>query len=128
MTLDYKALGKRLRKIRKAKGMTQERLADLCDTTFGHISNIENNKTKPGAELLVKIANALGVGLDVLLCDSLTAVDSLKVNVEQDAPEGLSDTEQWYLSEAMELNLELARKYGERLLEEVRRQSEEKTE
>lgn len=56
-----------LRKIRKAKEMTQQQLAEKVGIKRESISNVESGKNNfclPNAQ---KIANALGVTLDELL-------------------------------------------------------------
>lgn len=70
--IDRIALGKRIHDHRVAKKWTQQMLSEKCDITPTNISHIERAKINPSLETLVKIANALEVGLDELLCDSLT--------------------------------------------------------
>ena len=41
MNIDYKAIGQRIRAKRKAKNMTQEKLAEAANLAPNHISNIE---------------------------------------------------------------------------------------
>lgn len=69
--LDYAAIGRRIRKARKERGLTQARLGDLCGVTGAHIGHIETDNGKPSLSVLVRIANALDVSLDELVCDSL---------------------------------------------------------
>lgn len=69
--IDYKALGSRVRKWRKEKGITQEDLANAIDKTVQHISNIERAHTKVSLGTLTDIANYLDVSLNDLMCDSL---------------------------------------------------------
>ena len=70
-SIDYVALGKRIREWRKAKNITQEQLANATDKTVQHISNIERCHTKVSLSTLVEIANCLDVSANDLLCDSL---------------------------------------------------------
>ncbi len=72
IVIDRIALGKRIRKQRISKKWTQQMLSEKCDITPTNISHIERAKINPSLETLVKIANALEIGLDELLCDSLT--------------------------------------------------------
>ena len=44
--IDYKSIGLRIKAARQQLHYTQEQVADLCDVSIQHISNIENNKTK----------------------------------------------------------------------------------
>lgn len=70
--LDYHAIGMRIRRLRKAKGLTQQTLAEISNQEPSNISHIERGATKLGLPTIVSIANALGVTVDDLLCDSLT--------------------------------------------------------
>lgn len=72
MELDYTAIGVRVRRYRKEKGLTQQTLAELSDQEPSNISHIERGATKLSLPTIVSIANALGVTVDDLLCDSLT--------------------------------------------------------
>jgi putative transcriptional regulator len=52
--------------IRKQKGFTQMKLAELVGVNRFHISRIERGKSSPSLKLLMKIADALDVSLDDL--------------------------------------------------------------
>ena len=73
MGLDYQAIGVRIRRLRKDKGLTQQTLAERSDQEPSNISHIERGATKLSLPTLVSIANALEVTVDELLCDSLPA-------------------------------------------------------
>lgn len=88
MELDYKAIGVRIRRFRKAQGLTQQTLAELSDQEPSNVSHIERGATKLSLQTLVSIANALGVTADDLLCDSLTAS---KAAFDRSASEILTD-------------------------------------
>ena len=61
-------LAENLRRIRKAKGLTQEKLARLADLTNNTIIKIEAGKNQnPTLDTLKKIAEALGVSVDELI-------------------------------------------------------------
>ena len=72
MGLDYQAIGVRIRRLRKDKGLTQQTLAERSDQEPSNISHIERGATKLSLPTLVSIANALEVTVDEL-CDSLPA-------------------------------------------------------
>lgn len=57
----------RLKQARKNKGYTQEDLASRVKTTKGTISNYENGHSTPPNEMLIDLANVLGVTTDWLL-------------------------------------------------------------
>lgn len=56
-------LGERIRELRKARGLTQEQLAELVEVEQKHVSRLELGKSYPTIERLEKIAEALNVPL-----------------------------------------------------------------
>ena len=62
-----KALGERVRKIRREKNITQEELAFRADLTFTYLNQIENGKRNPSIEAIARIAKGLGVKAQNLL-------------------------------------------------------------
>ena len=74
--LNYAELGQRIRKYRQSAHMTQEQLGEKIDMATSNISHIERATTQVSLPSLVKIANALNVSLDQLVCDSLSAMSS----------------------------------------------------
>ena len=76
MEIDYSSIGMRIRRLRKAKGFTQETLAELSGIEPSNISHIERGATKLSLPTLVSIANALGVTADDILCDSIDKADT----------------------------------------------------
>ena len=75
--IDYKSIGVRIKAARQQKHYTQDQVAEMCDVSIQHISNIENNKTKVSLPLLIDIANALQVTLDQLVCGVLQQADAV---------------------------------------------------
>ncbi|WP_312335761.1 helix-turn-helix transcriptional regulator [Anaerospora hongkongensis] len=59
MHIDYHAIGQRIKKARKQKGFTQEKLGENLDVSTVYISQIENGKTKINLEMLIRIAAVL---------------------------------------------------------------------
>lgn len=61
-------IGKKIRKFRQGKGISQDRLSKLADLSLNTIVNIESGgNLNPTIETLTKIANALGVKVDDLI-------------------------------------------------------------
>jgi transcriptional regulator with XRE-family HTH domain len=61
-------LGEKIRQLRKEKGYTLEKLAELSGSSKSYIWEIENkNPPRPSAEKIAKIASVLGVTSDYLL-------------------------------------------------------------
>lgn len=62
------ALGEKIRKLRKEKGYTLEKLAELTESSKSYIWELENkNPPRPSAEKLAYIARVLGVTAEYLL-------------------------------------------------------------
>ena len=69
--LDYVKIGQRVKAVRLKQGWQQAELAYRAGLTTSHMSHIETGQTKLALPTIVKIANALTVSVDELLCDSL---------------------------------------------------------
>ena len=59
--------GARLRAVRKERGYTQERLAELTKLSTRHIAGIEKGEANPSFEVLYTIITALGTSFDAIL-------------------------------------------------------------
>lgn len=68
--LNYYEIGQRIRKYRKAHGMSQEQLAEKVGISVTHMSHIETANTKLSLSVFVDIARALEVQTDDLLSDN----------------------------------------------------------
>ena len=75
--LDFEHIGKKIREVRLAKGLTQEYIANIADVNTSHISNIENNRVKISLPTLVHICNALDVTIDYILASEYTVTSPL---------------------------------------------------
>lgn len=62
-----KALGSRLKQLRKQKRWTQKELAGKVDIRFQQLNKYESGLNIPPAEMLVRLADALGTSVDYLL-------------------------------------------------------------
>lgn len=80
--LDYKKLGKRIKEQRLKKHLAQQKLGEIVDVATSNISHIEWATTQVSLPSLVKIANALDVTLDQLVCDSSNPI--AEIYIEQD--------------------------------------------
>lgn len=65
--MDYYKIGQKIRKIRKAHGLSQEELAEKAGISTTHMSHIETGNTKLSLPVFVDIAAALEVRVDDLL-------------------------------------------------------------
>ena len=73
MSMDFKLGGQAIQRIRKARGMTQEDLADKSGITSNTVSRIERGLLIPALPTLIDICNALGTGADSILAAYITA-------------------------------------------------------
>ncbi|MBO7293718.1 MAG: helix-turn-helix transcriptional regulator [Clostridia bacterium] len=71
--MDYFKIGERIRKFRKAKGLSQELLAEKVGISVTHMSHIETGNTKLSLPVLVDLARHLEVHTDDLLQEEPTA-------------------------------------------------------
>ena len=68
--LDYYKIGQKIRKFRKAQGLSQEQLAEAVNISTPHMSHIETGNTKLSLPVLVNISQALHCSVDDLLFDN----------------------------------------------------------
>ena len=68
--MNYYEIGQRIRRIRKAKGLSQEQLAEKVGISTTHMSHMETANTKLSLSVFVDIAEALEVQTDALLFDN----------------------------------------------------------
>ena len=55
------AFGVTLRAYRLEKGLTQEQLSERVDVVRSYICTLENGKKQPSLDMMLRLANALGV-------------------------------------------------------------------
>ena len=99
--LDYNAIGMRIRRLRKEQGLTQQALAELSHQEPSNVSHIERGATKLSLPTIVNIANALGVTVDDLLCDSLKKSRSSFGRIADNILEDCSHRELQIITEMM---------------------------
>lgn len=58
-----------LRRIRRERDLTQERLAELANMDLSHVSRIDRGEMEPGIRSAVKLADALGVPIGELFAE-----------------------------------------------------------
>ncbi len=80
--LDYSSIGKRIKRLRLQKHMTQEALSEKIDISAKHLSNIENNNAHPSIETLVAIANILECSLDYFVLENIVETQETNYNQE----------------------------------------------
>lgn len=86
--MDYYKIGQKIRKARKAHGLSQEELAERVNISTTHMSHIETGNTKLSLPVLVDIAATLEVRTDDLLYEdsfitTSTAMDEIASVLER---------------------------------------------
>ena len=82
--VDPLTIGRRIRQLRTARGMTLEELATAVDRVPSQLSMIEKGKREPKLTLLRSIARALGTSLDALLeSEPLDERSTLEISLER---------------------------------------------
>lgn len=71
--MNVQKIGLRIRNARTEKHWLQKDLADQLNISPKYLSAIERGTKCPSLDLIIQIANCLGIGTDTLLMDSLTA-------------------------------------------------------
>ena len=69
-------LGNRIKSARKAKKLTQEKLAEQINISTSYIAEIENKRTIPSFEIMCSLCKILNLSLDDIIFD--TESDSIK--------------------------------------------------
>lgn len=69
-------IGKNIQRLRKSHGYTQEKLAEEIDCSARYISDIEQDKSKPSYENLVKICNVFKIGLNDIFSEYLNITEN----------------------------------------------------
>jgi len=60
---ERKLVGRRIRSLRKARGLSQEQLAELAGTSPKYLSRIETGRENPTLDLFLRLAQGLKVDL-----------------------------------------------------------------
>lgn len=65
--MDYQAIGREIRKQRRAQDMTQEQLAEAVGVCVSFIGHIERGTRVMSLDTFVRICRALGCALDDII-------------------------------------------------------------
>ena len=64
-------IGKTLKMIRKSQGYTQEKVAEMTEVSVRYISVIEQDRSMPSFEVLIRMCNLYKVSLDQIFNEYL---------------------------------------------------------
>lgn len=79
--MNKKAFGTRLRQAKKDRGLTSEKLSELCNINATYLRQIEGGTKIPSLPVFVSLCNVLGASPNSLLIDSLPGI-GLETNDE----------------------------------------------
>jgi len=105
MKLVKKLLGERIRELRKAKGLTQEQLAELVGVEPRHISRVEGGYSSPSIERLARIAEILEVPIKALF-------DYMHLNDSKDRLEDIESAISGMSEEYQKIIYKIVRVFG----------------
>ena len=80
---DENLLGRRMKKVRKMRGLNQRQLADKAHISFSTVGHCERGECYPQANVLRDMAQVLKVSTDYLLGlkDSDPTIDKYRLNL-----------------------------------------------
>ena len=73
-------IGKNIQDIRKSNGYTQEKLAEAIECSPRYIGDIEQDRSKPSYEVLVKICNLFNIGMNEIFSEYLDIRGKREIN------------------------------------------------
>lgn len=74
-------IGKKIQAIRKAHGYTQEQLAEKIECSTRYVGDVEQDKSRPSYEILVKFCNTFNIGMDEIFSAYLDIKEKKDSNV-----------------------------------------------
>lgn len=66
--IDYKEIGKRIRAERRRQELTQEKLSEMADISESFLGHVERGGRILSVETLAKLANALNLSIEFIVC------------------------------------------------------------
>ncbi len=102
------SLGSRIKSLRKAQHLTQQKLAEKVEVSRIYVEALESNRRLPSMKLLQRLAPALEVEINDLLMDFSSPGKPGRVQLESMLENG--ELEIWYRSKKLSEN-ELKRVY-----------------
>lgn len=74
-------IGKTLKDIRKSNGYTQEEMAEKIECSTRYISDIEQDRSKPSYEVLIRICNSFNIGMNEIFSEYLKITGNREENL-----------------------------------------------
>ena len=101
----YPSSGKKIRKYRKERGMTQDELAEKLDLSINYVGALERSEKNLTVANLINIANVLGVTADMLLCDEIRTGYKIKSSMITEKIEKLSPSDRDKIMQMLDIML-----------------------
>jgi transcriptional regulator with XRE-family HTH domain len=79
MSINYNEIGNRIAKRRKELYLTQEAVTNLTNISTNQLSNLENNRSTPTVETILKLSEALKVTPDYFLLGIVKSINDAPV-------------------------------------------------
>ena len=101
-------IGKKIKRLRLQRGLTQEELADRCELSKGFISLLERDLTSPSIATLMDILESLGSDLRTFFSetgDEKLVFGENDIFVKED-PEGIKGSIRWLVPSAQKNYME----------------------
>ena len=92
--MNYKSIGKNIRKRRDELGIKQEKLAEMVDLSVSYMGAIERGEKLPKLKAFIRIANALEISADTLLSGVLEVGNQIVASELSKELSGLSKSDQ----------------------------------
>jgi len=97
------SLGKRIAQLREERGWTQKKLADQAGISVTFLSEVENDRRMPGAEIALRLSDVLGVSIDYLLTGRLETRPPAQPLIIPPELQQAAEERQWTLAETVDL-------------------------
>lgn len=79
--MEKEFIGKKIKEYRKINDFTQETLGEKAGLHYSYIGQVERGEKEPSLKSLIRIADALGIGVDKLLINyDLSSDASIRIS------------------------------------------------
>ena len=92
--MEEKGLGRRINTARKDRGLTADRLSEMCHINATYLRQIEGGTKMPSLSVFIDICNALKISPDYLLQDVLVENEISKIKELAELWKSTSPSEQ----------------------------------
>lgn len=112
MIHNFELIGVRIKQYREAKSLSQEELGEMISISNRHLSKVETGTKNPSLNLIIDVANALGVTPDNLLGDYLDVKNKAENSEILEVLADCSETKTAMLMKLLKYMKQLLSEYG----------------